>query len=267
MSRYTEYEHEYGLKEAKRWWKDIPRKTEEKYEFAMFQYRLYNYAEAVRWLREAVKEGHLNAKYQLAYCLQNGLGVACDSEKANQLFLEYMVKAEKEEPTIEQRYQLGICYAYGFGCIQDNKKAVSCFTSIVKKHSGACYELGKHYRDGTLSFPISKKMAMKYFLKADQLLHGEAIMEHFYLWDGTFEAYPYQREVKEAYSFKLGRLIRATEFHPSVDGIKRVIAMYEKGYPGDQEDAFIRFQRKAILWGKKLNRLERDDEGKFIEEN
>lgn len=251
MSRLTDKEHQYGTSLGIRWWEKSPQTTQEKVEYGLFEFRLYDYHEAVRWFLEAADEGYEEAAFMLAYCMHNGLGIKQNANYEMGIFNTFLQNEKTHAKTAEGLYKLGVCAMY-VGKEESNNKAVTYFSSIESVHAAACFELGENYHIGGLGLKPSDEVAMNYFLKADQLGHMEAILHHFALSGQKLSAYAYAREVKEAFSFKLGRLIRVAEVNPNEDSYNRVIQVYKEGYPGDEGEAQIRFQKKALYWEKRL---------------
>ena len=83
-------------------------------------------------------------------------------------------------------------------------------------------------------------------------------MKHLKLNQGDIASYPYEKENKEAYSFKLGKLMGIVHLARSKDANKRVALMYENGYPGDDEEETKRFREKAIPYRKAVETAEEE---------
>ena len=147
---------------------------------------------------------------------------------------------------------------YGVGCEINLKKAIAIFQQIEEQEPNALFEIGLCFEQGILEDKDAIKKAMQYYELAYEQFCEEAIFQHFQLYQGDFATYPYQREIKEAYSFKLGQLMRIVHLAPSKDANKRVALMYENGYPGDNEEETKRFQEKAIPYRKAAETMEEE---------
>jgi TPR repeat protein len=79
-------------------------------------------AEAVRWLRKAAEQGHVEAQFSLGYTYTRGMGVEQDDAEA----VRWWRKAADQGHTFAQ-HDLGIAYHLGRGITQDDAEAVSWF--------------------------------------------------------------------------------------------------------------------------------------------
>ena len=82
--------------------------------------------------------------------------------------------------------------------------------------------------------------------------YEEAIFKDFEIFPGSFGEYDYQREIKEAYSFKIGQYIRIVEVRGTQESIETVIEMYLHGFPGDTGAKKEEYSRKADKYIKML---------------
>lgn len=250
LSLYTDREHERALSETVYWIEKSPVTKEEKYDYGEYQFRLKDYKEAVKWYKESAEQLYIPAMYKLAYCMRYNLGISSDNNEETMLFRQ-VITHDKEAEDSEAKYRLGMCYAYGYGTEIDEKKGISYFNEAKDENIDSLYEIGMSYKEGKAGYDIDKKKAEKYFRKAYDGFCENAIFEIFDMYDAEFSEFPYIREIKEAYSFKLGRLIRVAELKTCKEYLNRLAAFYEKGYPGDTGEKLERFYRIAQKYYKK----------------
>jgi len=247
MSEYTDREHKRVLLETLYWQAHEPTTIKEQYAYGAYQYRLYDYKEAVKWFSLAAKENSIPAIYKLAYCAQYGLGMGRDEKQAENLFFKiFEVPSNLED--LEQSYRIGMCFAYGYGVAVDSRQAMRYFRQ-AGNFPEALYQIGLMHRDGRAGAKLEKQAA-EYFREAYDGFCEEAIFALFSLFEGDFAAFPYIREIKEAYSFKLGRLLRAAELNPCREYLMRLGDFYRQGYPGDGPEGINKFQRLAEKYYK-----------------
>lgn len=288
MSFYTDREHERGVSETLYWMKKTPKCPSEKYEYGEYQYRLKDYREAVKFYRQSAEEGYIPAMYKLAYCMRNQLGSISNIDEENELFkkvilhdkeviINYYVYTElaseytaydsnTEEITYDEfeyvqqnlklkycdaNYRMGMCYSYGYGLEKNEKQGIIYFKRAKEYNVDALYEIGKFYKEGKAGYIQENKKAEEYFIKAYYGFCEEAIFEIFNMYKGDFNKFKYIREIKEAYSFKLGRLIRVAELKENKEYFNRLAKFYENGYPGDTGERLERFKDKAKKYYKK----------------
>ncbi len=256
MSTFTDVEHTFAKKATQDWRDRTPGTPEEAYAYADFQYRLKDFCLAAQWYGRAAAEGYVPAQYMLGLCIATRRGIRGRQSEATTLFKHAVAyyKEHLEDP--EACYRLGILYLYGYGVEQDAARAREWFQKGAEAgHAGALYELGKFYRDGKAGCPLDKQEARAYFRKAYDGHWEQAIFADFALFDGPFEAYEYKREIKEAYSFRLGQLMRVAEARPDRETLKAIIALYRHGYPGDTGERKQAFIRKGDKFVKRLETL------------
>ena len=97
-----------------------------------------NYAEAVRYYREAAEQGHADAQNDLGYCYQHGRGVDKNETEAVKWY-----RKVAEQGCASAQYNLGYCYEYGCGVDKNETEAV------------------KWYRKAAEQGDVSAKMALK----------------------------------------------------------------------------------------------------------
>ncbi len=246
MSRYTDQEHEEIL-ETTLYWKSVIIETlKQEYEYGRYLERIKEYNEAVFWYACASGKGYIPASYAYLVCVMKELGVVGHQEDAQKLFPEVFTYYEEKKETPEDYYRLGMLYKSGWGTKQDIKKAFYNFTIASKQNFGAAsYEIALYFESGMGGCEKSYAVAREYLRKAYEEHYEEAIFKDFELFRGDFCDYEYQREIKEAYSFKLGQFIRVAELRQTKESIQNVIQMYQNGYPGDSGEKGQEFIRKA----------------------
>lgn len=250
LSLYTDREHERALSETLYWRNKKPLTKEEEYEYGEYEFRLKDYKEAVKWYEKAAEKSYIPAMYKLAYCMKNNLGTFSNIHKEEALFKEVILR-DLEVESVEGNYRLGMCYTYGYGIEADEKRGALYF-SKAENFIDAIYEIGVIYKEGKGGYSVDKKKAEDYFCMAYDGFYEDAIFKIFEMYTGEFEKFPYIREIKEAYSFKLGRLIRASELKPSKEYLKRLADFYKKGHPGDTGEKLEKFQRIAEKYYRKV---------------
>jgi TPR repeat protein len=249
LSIYTDREHEKGLEETLYWLEKEPVTREEKYAYGEYQYSLKDYREAVVWYKKSAEESYTPAMYKLAYCMRHNLGICSDYEVEIELFKQVIVQDEKQK-NAEAKYRLGMCHTYGYGTKADERKGASYFQQIEDENADALYEIGLIYKEGKGGYQVDKKKAEQYLERAYDGFCENAIFTLFDMFEGDFEHFLYIREIKEAYSFKIGRLMRVAELKPCSEYLTRLADFYNQGYPGDTGEKLERFRRKAEKYYK-----------------
>jgi TPR repeat protein len=244
LSRYTDSQHERALAETLHWMKKRPVGREEEYEYAEYQYRLKDYRKAVLWYGKSAEKDYVPALYRLAYCMRNNMGTVSDLELEN-FYFRKVVEKDMKLPDKEAGYRLGMCHLYGYGVKKDEDLGLFYLESVKDSNMEALYEIGIAYRDGKGSYKKDIHMAEKCFMKAYGGFCEEAIFAAFDMFHGEFDEFPYKRDIKEAYSFKLGRLVRAAELIPCREYLLRLADFYRRGYPGDSESGRRNFLKLA----------------------
>lgn len=254
MSKFTDLEHYEILEETLKWEHSIPQAGEEHLAYSEYQIRLKDYSKALYHYEKAWEQGCVVSLYAFAVYFKDNIEI---QNQYKSYYPEvYAYYFEKSHDSIEELYRLAMCYNYGIGIKTDEEKSYWLFLSIGNEHAGAMYELGRIFELGSMGCKKNREQAMKWYRRSYDLQHEDAIFAHFNLYRGIFDEYPYQREIKEATSFLLGRLIRVATVSPCRDAYQRVIALYEAGYPGDLGEEKIRFKRKADIYRKQLKEME-----------
>ena len=120
-----------------------------------------DYAEAVRYYREAAEQGHADAQYHLGICYYWGHGVDASETEA----VKWYRKAA-EQGHADAQYRLGFCYEYGRGVDESKTEAVKWYRKAAEQgHADAQYRLGFCYEYGR-GVDESKTEAVKWYRKA-----------------------------------------------------------------------------------------------------
>lgn len=252
LSTYTDREHEKALSETRYWMKKVPVTGEEEYGYGEYQYDLKDYKDAVVWYKKSAEKGCISAAFKLAYCIRHNFGIKSNYKVEEQLFKQVIMHDSKEE-SIEAFYRLGMCYTYGYGIEMNEEKGILYLQRVKNKKPKASYEIGLFYKNGKGKKSIDKKKAEYYFCKAYDGFVEDAIFQIYDMFEGEFSQFPYVREIKEAYSFKLGRLMRTAELRPCREYLLRLADFYKKGYPGDTGDKLEKFYNLAQKYYKKAS--------------
>ncbi len=241
MSAYTDYEHTWGNAQTVKWLA-MPPDTPEAYQsYGDYQFRLKDYRLAVEAYSKAMVADLIPALFQLGQCHQLGLGTEKDIDKPDALFRQ-VIEAEKDSFEPDALYRIGMCHTYGWGTPVDEAKGYGCFITAATRHAGCAYEVGLCYKEGKAGMKSDQGQAERWLRIAYDGYYEDAIFALFDLYGARFESFPYQREIKEAYSFKVGRLLRVAELTPCSEYWIRLAEFYELGYPGDSPN-----QKKAFL--------------------
>jgi hypothetical protein len=123
-----------------------------------------DYAQAMRWFREAAAQGNTNAEYNIGALYREGLGVAQDYAEAMRWFREAAAQGDSGA-----KDDIGWMYANGLGVAQDHAQAMRWFREAAAQgDANAGNSIGGLYRDG-LGVPQNYAEAMRWFrMAADQ---------------------------------------------------------------------------------------------------
>jgi len=139
--------HEESKKETAYWDKHEAAFAEEYYLYGMYQYKLLDFCQAVKWFVKAAEEQLVESYYMIGLFAEKGYGVKRDSEKAKEYFQLYIEKVDQiPQKTPNQLYRIGMCYAYGYGVEKNVEHARDCFEKAENESGAAAYELGLIYR-------------------------------------------------------------------------------------------------------------------------
>ena len=123
---------------------------------------LRDYAEALRWYREAAEKGEAHAEYALGYMFSSGQGVRRDDAEACRWY-----RKAADKGAVGAQYALGLAYGNGEGVPQDYGNAVFWFRKAAEQGSvEAQYSLGNVYRYGYGGVPRDYAEAVRWFRRA-----------------------------------------------------------------------------------------------------
>jgi TPR repeat protein len=118
--------------------------------------------EAIRWLKRAGKSSP-RAAYELACCLEQGLGVEADAN----VMLQYLEIAAKSGHT-DAQYKLAMCYVSGKGCRRMPKEGYMWAMKAAQyKHAEAMTTVANLLYNG-LGVTEDKSEAMHWYLQASR---------------------------------------------------------------------------------------------------
>ena len=99
-------------------------------------------AEALRWYRRAVDQGHAAAQFNLGFMYANGVGVPQDDVEAVRLY-----RLAAEQGNASAQFNLGGMYAVGRGVPQDYVQAHMWFNLVASRRTGEQREIAVRGRD------------------------------------------------------------------------------------------------------------------------
>ena len=139
---------------------------------------------AFTWWKRSADAGDAEGLYHIGVYYGTGDCV----EQDYKLSIDYLEQAAKKG-NADAIYQLGVYHHQGFGCEENWRKALDCYIKAAKKgHVNAACEAGYMLDRGGHGVRRNKKHAFKWFQKAAELDHPEAIRYVLkYLWDGIVE--------------------------------------------------------------------------------
>lgn len=246
MSQYTETEHEWILQETLYWEHRTPVTIDELYRYGCYFWRIKDMENALEMFLKCLKLGYEEAAYDIARVLTVLNRLGADAGKPEEYYALYRKMCqEKETLSPKMMGRLAVCLLRKSKDQQEEKRALGYLQkAAMRKEPDALFWLGKAYARGELGMPKDWEKAHT-LLKAAYDLHcEEAVFMDFYSFPGSFGEYPCQREIKEAYSFKLGQYMRLAE--QGVPYAKRAVAaMYQNGYPGDAGEKNEQYLKKA----------------------
>jgi len=87
------------------------------------------YSEAIKWYRQAARQGHLDALYRLGLAYACGHGVVRDYRRANAYFQQAAARGHAWA-----QYNMGVSFIKGQGVVKDPVKAYAWF--LLAEQSG-----------------------------------------------------------------------------------------------------------------------------------
>ncbi|MDR1311560.1 MAG: SEL1-like repeat protein [Burkholderiaceae bacterium] len=116
---------------------------------------------ALRWMRKAAEQGHIEAQFNLSVALTNGEGIAPDQQEAL-----VWLKKSAEQGLPAAQYNLAEYYFQGLGVTQDYQEARNWYLKAAEQgESRAQCMMGMLYRDG-LGIVQDMQTAARWFEKA-----------------------------------------------------------------------------------------------------
>jgi len=252
MSLYTDTAHEKALEQTLFWQATKPVSKEDFFVYAQYYFSLKDYQEAVIWYKKAAALYYIPAIYELAYCMRHELGCSSNAEEEAILFGRVL---EANKTSDFSAYHMGMCFTYGYGTAVDEGKGFQYFRQAEHEVYEAMYELGLFYKMGKGNVRKDLAKATTFFRRAYEGGVEEAIFELYDSYDGELKDFPDQRDLKQAYAFKLGRLLRVAELKPCREYLQRVAKFYRAGFSGDTEESVQKFLRFAKEYEKKAEQF------------
>lgn len=257
---YISKEHAEIKRRALKYWTRKPDTPEEAVEYAEYHLWSKDYGNAAKWYAKAASDNVPEACYEYGYLLWNGMGVTENKKQAEsffQRFIQSMKDKENQRGIVDGNniFRLAMCYGYGFGTPKDSEKAHTFLEEIKEDIPEAQYQIGIAYRDGLWGYPGDRVQAEYYFRKAYDNCAEEAIFASYNMFEGKYEQYPYKEELTMAYSYRIGKCMRAAHVSPCVESYQNLVDLYQHGFPGDTGEADIRFRQKAEKYQRKIEEL------------
>ena len=155
-----------------------PTDAESQFLQGLEEYRLGDYAEAVKWYRMAAEQGHAVAQHNLGFMYAEGQGVPQDYAEA---FRWYRMAAEQGDA--DAQFQLGSMYEIGIGVSKDNAETVRLWRKAAELgHADAQHYLASRYHSGS--------GVLQDFTEAARLWHMAAVQGH--AWAQTYLGMMYE---------------------------------------------------------------------------
>ncbi len=250
--KYIDKDHREIKGLSMKWWDVRPTEPDDIMEYGILQYRSKDFERALTIFWPLAEQGYTDALYWYADCLYFH---STDRQAQAQPFYMRFLEQTSESRRPLHLYQRGMCYAYGLGTQKDQTRAYDLFAAVCADIPEAAYEIGCAYKDGTLGKKKDTAQAEHYLRDAYERYVGKAILALYELYDGDWEAFPYQRELTEAYSYRLGKYMRAAHVNPSIQSLQNLADIYLHGFPGDTGEDDARFKRKAQKYIKRISQL------------
>ncbi|MGR6981111.1 tetratricopeptide repeat protein [Testudinibacter sp. P27/CKL/0425] len=136
-----------------------------------------DYPKAFKLAAEAAEKGAFYGELVLAALYDDGLGVAQDKPKAQQLYRKLFpqVKSAVEQGKAEFATRLAYLYEQGLGTAQNAKQAFSLYKQAADQGNATAAEsVADYYANGYDTVEIDFEKAMAYYLQAAEANHAEA---------------------------------------------------------------------------------------------
>ena len=189
---------------------------------------------------------HPEAVFRAARMLRYGLGTAAEPDRAIALFQSLANAFPELTP---DSFNI-VCEYTAAG------SGVSAPTEICKLPVGrAIYETALYELENRKLGPPELAKIRQLLKKAWDFHCEDALFYDYRHFCEDFSDYPYQDEIREQYSFRIGQYGRICDVHPSPKAYLRMIRLYEEGYPGDSPERRKDFALKALPYYKRLEKL------------
>lgn len=187
--------------------------------------------------------------YRKAMLLRYGLGTDVDLAHAERLFTQVVEMHRNLTPD-----NYNICCDYSSAGAIDGGTVVSAPIDVCKLPAGAAlYELALLELDKQTPDTACVRRLLR---NAYDFHYEEALFLDYRLYGADYDAYEYQDEIRELYSYRIGQYTRIHDVNPSPKALDRLARMYEDGYPGDNEERRAAFAQKAVPIRKKIAALQ-----------
>lgn len=162
------------------------------YFLGMSYYKIGNISDSIKWISKSSKS-NINAKFQMALCYFNGIGMDINYSKAFNIFFELVNKNYKDAV-----YYLGICYLKGLGTEKNYTEAINLLEKAnIEGDIKADYDLGYCYYYG-YGVAQNYNEAVKYFVKSAKLNNKDS----WYMLAFCYEnGNGVQRDLENAFKF------------------------------------------------------------------
>lgn len=242
MSFYTDNEHEKGRLATLHWQVHPPETAAEFFLYGEYAFRLYEFRKAFAAYKHSADE-EIGALFKLGWCFMHGYGTATDKRKAASCFGRLLKSASEKEA--RHRYYMGMCYLYGSDSLKDEEHIWYLFANCSEKIEAALYEQGLFFIDDRKSFAKDLPNAVFYLRKAYDMGEERAVFAMEDLFHLYKKDYPDHTELVQAYSWRLGRILRAAEKSPCREYYLRLSDCYRQGFPDDSPGNRKKFLRLA----------------------
>lgn len=247
MSQTSVKAHERGLKNTLLWKGTKPVSAEDCYAYGQHLEDLSQEKEAVIWYEKAAKMDHIPALFQWAVLMKAGW-----TQGGFQVLFAHVMDYDLKHLDLISFYRLGRCFTYGWGTETDVaagwywfNKAREAYHLLDHVPSSLLYEMSFFDEKGSAETGMDKQKAWHYLELAHRKGCQEAVWQLWHRFSGTFREFPYKRDFTEAWSFRLGRYLRAAEINPCADYYRRLSGFYRIGFPEDSEENRLKFQGLA----------------------
>lgn len=255
MSQITVKAHKRGLEKILLWENANPVSAEDCYAYGQHLEDLSQEKEAVIWYEKAARKDHIPALFQWAVLMKDGW-----AQGDFQALFRQVMDHDTKCLDVYSFYRLGRCFTQGWGTEIDvaagwywfNKAREACHI-LDHVPSSLLYEMSFFDEKGFAEAGMDKQKAWHFLELAHRKGCQEAVWQLWHRFSGTFREFPYKRDFTEAWSFRLGRYLRAAETNSCAAYYRRLSGFYEKGFPEDSEENRLKFQGLAKEYNEKAD--------------